>query len=791
MKLTALSVICAGGLNPAIAADQIDRTNLPVADKAPQKYSQLDVRDVKRPDPQHSVQAPDGAPNVLVILLDDVGYSQSDLFGGVVEMPTLKELAKAGLTYNQFHTTAISAATRTALLTGLNHHQNNMSSIAETATAFPGNTGVRPNYVAAIPKVLKYNGYNTAMFGKNHEIPAWQTGPAGDQTLWPTNIGFEKFYGFFGGETDQFQPVLVDGVTRIETPRTPNYHFTTDMTDQAIGWLNLQHSYNTDKPFYLYYAPGATHAPHQAPKEWIDKYKGKFDAGWDVLRTETFERQKKLGIIPSDTKLPPMPDYIPRWDSLTEQQKKVYSRQMEVFAGFLAHTDHEIGRVIDNLKANGEFDNTLIFYVVGDNGASSEGNKTGSLNSLAFYNGISEDEKLVAKNIDKLGSRDSFGHYAAGWAVAGDTPFAWTKAVASDYGGTSNAMVVSWPKGIDAKNNSTLRKQWSHVTDIVPTILDAAKLPEPKTVDGIKVEKIVGSSLLPTFNDGKAKSKHTTQYFEVIGNRAIYHDGWFARVLHFPLWENTTNFQSLKEEDDKWELFDTTKDFSLSNNVAKENPQKLKELRALFDSEAERYNVYPIDDRKAERLNAEIAGRPDALAGKTSLTLYPGATGIPENSFLNTKNKSWEVSASVDINSGDSANGVIIAQAGNFAGWTMYMKEGKPFFEYNWLTYERTTLTADVLKEGTNTITMKFMYDENGEGGKGNALSQGKGGNAYLYINNKLVDKKHINNTISRLYSLDDGVDVGMDDGGAVSNEYKAPFKFNQKINSVTTRLIQ
>ncbi|ENP7383868.1 arylsulfatase [Vibrio parahaemolyticus] len=770
------------------SAQEIDRTHLPIADTEPQTYDQLDVRDVKRPAIVHRVAAPDDAPNVLVILLDDVGFSQASLFGGAVDMPTLDALAEQGLIYNQFHTTGVSSATRTALLTGRNHHQNNMGSIAETSTAFPGNTGARPNYIAALPKILKYNGYSTAMFGKNHEIPPWETGPAANQGLWPTQIGFDKFYGFFGGETDQFQPVLIDGNTRIKTPRKKNYHFTTDMTDQTIQWLNMQHSYNSDKPFFAYYAPGAAHAPHQAPKEWIDKFKGKFSMGWDKLRQETFERQKAAGIIPQDTILPPMPERVPRWDSLTQDEKRIFEHQMEVYAGFLAHTDHEIGRVIDTLKKNGEFDNTLIFYIVGDNGASGEGNRNGSFNSLAFYNGVEEDPQYVLDNIDKLGGPDSFGHYAAGWSIAGDTPFVWMKGMASDYGGTRNGMVISWPKGIKQDKNH-IRDQWSHVIDITPTILDAAKLPQPKVVDGIEQLPISGKSFAKTFTSSSATNKHRTQYFEIGGNRAVYHDGWLARVLHFPVWEDSKKFSTLQE--DKWELFDTRKDWSLATDLAKSNPKKLEEMKKLFDKEAEFNHVYPIDDRTFERMNAEIAGRPDALFGKKSLTLYAGARGIPENSFINIKNKSFDIVAKVSTDNAASTNGVIIAQGGNFGGWTLYVKNGVPTFEYNWLTYEYTKLTGSKLKSGENEITVKFRYDEDGVGGKGNIAGTGKGGNAYLYVNGKLVTKKLIPNTNSRLYSLDDGVGIGEDEGGAVSRDYQAPFEFNQHIESVTTSLVE
>ncbi|TWT66501.1 arylsulfatase [Allorhodopirellula solitaria] len=792
MKITIKSTLMAGVFAlcaSPVLAETPDRTRLPIPDVEPKGYTQLDVREVQRPEPYEELRPPEGAPNVLVVMLDDVGYSQSSLFGGLVDMPTLDSIANQGLVYNNFHTTAVCSATRTALLTGRNHHQNNMSSIAETATAFPGSTGMRPNYIAALPKILKYNGYKTAMFGKNHEIPPWQTGPAANQKLWPSQVGFEKFYGFFGGETDQYQPVLVDGVTRIKTPRTKDYHFTTDMTDQTISWLDLQYSYNPDTPFFAYYAPGATHAPHQAPKEWIDKYKGKFDMGWDQLREDVYNRQKQMGIIPQDTVLPSMPDGVPRWNSLTEDEKRIFARQMEVFAGFLAHTDHEIGRVIDSLKKTGQFDNTLIFYIVGDNGASAEGNRNGSFNSLSFYNGVEEDPQFILDNLAKLGSRDSFGHYAKGWAIAGDAPFAWMKGTASDFGGSGNGMAISWPSGIK-KDKDTIRSQWTHVTDITPTILDAAHLPQPTEVDGVKQISMAGKSFTNSFNDPKAKSKHTTQYFELAGNRAIYSDGWFARVIHWPLWEDAKKFSTL--QDDTWELFDVSKDFALANDVADEYPEKLKSMKELFDKEATKYHVYPLDDRTLERMNAEIAGRPDAMFGKKTLTLYSGATGIPENSFLNIKNKSFDLTARITTANAQETHGVIIAQGGNFAGWSLYVQDGTPTFEYNWLGYEYTPVTSSAkLKKGDNEIVVKFRYDENGEGGEGNNVGLGKGGNAYLYLNGEQVAQEFISNTISSLYSLDDGVGVGEDEGGAVSKEYQAPFVFNQDIESVTTTIVE
>jgi len=782
VPIALLGSACLG--TAGVTVDQ--RTSLPVPDPKMTTYTEFDVRNVPRPDVYMGVEAPAGAPNVLVILLDDVGYGQGSGFGGPVDMPTFEALAKDGLVYTQFHTTALSSPTRTALLTGRNHHMNNMGTISESATSFPGNTGARPNNIAAIPKVLKYNGYTTGMFGKDHEIPPWESGPGGNQRLWPTSIGFDKFYGFFGGETDQYQPVLVDGVTRIDTPRGENYHFTTDMTDQAINWIAQQKAFSPDRPFFTYFATGAAHAPHQAPKEWIAKYKGKFDEGWDVMRKRTFENQKAMGLIPKDTVMPPMPDYITPWDKLSENQKKIMARQMEVYAGFLAHTDHEVGRLIQSLKDMGEYDNTLIFYIVGDNGASPEGNMTGSFNSLSFYNGAPESEEYVAAHLDEWGSIESFPHYSSAWAVAGCAPFAWAKGTASDFGGTTNAMAVTWPKGI--KDAGGIRTQWCHAIDIVPTILEATGLPAPKVVDGITQEPIQGTSIAYSFDDANAKDRHTTQYFELAGNRAIYDHGWMARVIHFPMWEDTAKFATL--QNDKWELYNVEKDFALANDLADVNPKKLKEMKALFEKEAIANHVYPIDDRTLERLNAELAGRPDAMAGRTSLTLGPGMVGIPENSFINIKNKSYSITATLMIDDPKNASGVVIAQGGDFGGWSLFVKEGIPMHEYNWMNYERTVLTGDtMLKKGENVIKYVFKYNENGEGGDGNSAGIGKGGNAYMYLNGNLVGKVHIPNTTAVMFSFDDGVDVGKDGGGRASSQYEAPFKFTEDIEKVAVNI--
>ncbi len=583
---------------PAWAADTPDRTVLPIHEPEYPPVTELDVRNATPP-PRFQVKAPEDAPNVLIVLIDDLGFGQSSAFGGPIPMPTADRLANNGLRYNHFHTTALCSPTRAALLTGRNHHMTNTGSIMETATAFPGNTGQRPESVAPLAMMLRYNGYSTAQFGKNHETAAWEVSPSGPTDRWPTRSGFDKFYGFMGGETNQWSPAVYDGMTKVEVSKDPDYHFMTDMTDQAIKWMRFQKSLTPDKPFFMYFAPGATHAPHHVPQEWIAKNKGRFDQGWDKVREETLARQIKLGVVPEGTTLAPKPKAIKDWDNLTADEKKLFTRQMEVFAGFAEYTDTEVGRLIDAINDMGQLDNTLVFYILGDNGASAEGGMNGMFNEMTYFNGLQEKVEDILKHYDTLGGPTTYNHYAAGWAVAGDTPFTWTKQVASSYGGTRNGMIVHWPKSVKAKGE--LRTQWHHVIDIAPTVLEAARLPEPKAVNGIPQTPIEGVSLLYTFHDDKAQDRHQTQYFEIFGNRAIYHDGWLASTLHRAPWELKPR-RPLQE--DQWELYDTRTDFSLINDLAGKHPAKLKELQDLFLKEAVKYHVLPIDDRTIERVNA-------------------------------------------------------------------------------------------------------------------------------------------------------------------------------------------
>jgi arylsulfatase len=760
---------------PKAAPDKLDRTVLPIPEPKPVPNTTLDARNAKTP-PRFEVKAPTQAPNVLIVLIDDMGFGQASAFGGPIHMPTLERMAKGGLRYNQFHTTALCSPTRATLLTGRNHHVCNMGSITETATAFPGQTGQRPNAVAPLAEMLRLNGYSTSAFGKSHETAAWEVSPSGPTDRWPTRSGFDHFYGFIGGETNQWAPAIYEDMSRVEVPKDPNYHFMNDMTNQAIKWISGQKSLTPDKPFFTYFAPGATHAPHHAPREWIAKYKGKFDQGWDKLREETLARQIKLGVVPPGTKLAPKPEAIKDWDQLSADEKKLFARQMEVFAGFGEYTDFEVGRLIQAIDDLGQLDNTLIFYEVGDNGASGEGTMNGVFNEMTYFNGIPETVPEILKHFDDLGGPNSYPHYAAGWAVAGDAPFTWTKQVAGTYGGCRNPLVIHWPKGISAKGG--LRSQWHHVIDIAPTILEAAGLPEPKSVNGTPQTPIEGVSMVYTFADAKAKDRHKTQYFEIFGNRGIYHDGWLAHTVHRAAWEYQPRSPLLE---DKWELYHVEKDFSSANDLAAKNPEKLKELQALFLKEAIANQALPLDDRVVERTNAELVGRPDLMGGRTALTVYDGMLGMTENVFINIKNRSHTITAEVEIPKG-GAQGVILAQAGRFGGWSLYLKDGKPTYAYNFLGLESTKVAAtEALPAGNATI--RFEFDYNGPG-------LGKGGTGKILVNGKQVAVGKIDRTQGNFFSADEGADVGLDGETPVSDDYKeGENKFTGKIKKVVVEV--
>jgi arylsulfatase A-like enzyme len=750
-----------------------DRTVLPVQAPKPPVYKELDARNAKMP-PNFEVKAPAGAPNVIIILIDDLGFGAPETFGGPIPTPTLQRLAEEGLRYNNFHTTALCSPTRAALKAGRNHHTVNMGSITEMATGFPGATGQIPNATAPVAEMLRLNGYNTAAFGKWHETAAWETSVSGPFDRWPTHQGFDKFYGFIGGETNQWAPYLFDGVTQVELPHDPNYHFMTDMTNKAVAWIKYQKAMTPDKPFFVYFAPGATHAPHHVPQEWIAKWKGKFDGGWDKMREETFARQLKMGIIPPGTKLASKPAAIRDWDKLSADEKRLYARQMEVFAAYLDYTDSEIGRMLKAVEETGQADNTLVFYIAGDNGASAEGSDNGMFNEYTYFNGVAETLPDMLKLMDKWGGPDTYPHYASGWAVAMDSPFTWTKQVASDFGGTRNGVVIHWPKGIKAKNE--MRSQFTHVIDVAPTILEAAKLPEPKVVNGTPQIAMEGVSMAYTFEDAKARDRHITQYFEIAGNRAIYHDGWLARTVHKAPWEQEPRTTLDK---DVWELYDVRNDFSLSTDLAKKEPKKLAEMQELFMKEAETHYVLPIDDRFLERLIASMVGRPDLMGGRTSITLAEGMTGMMENVFINVKNKSKTITAEVEVPV-SGANGSIIVQGGRFGGWALYVKDGVPAYDYNFLGLGRYSVSSkDKLAPGKATIKFDFAYDGGG---------LGKGGTGTLYVNGQKVAEGRIEHTQAMIFSADETADVGIDLGTpvveAIGSEAKS--KFTGKIAKVT-----
>ncbi len=761
------------GLTPTgVVAGGLDRTVLPIHEPAPAAISELDARNATAP-PRFEIKAPDGAPNVVIVLIDDIGFGASSSFGGPINMPTLETMASAGLRYNRFHTTALCSPTRTALLTGRNHHVNNAGAIMEVATGFPGNTGIRPNSVTPLAEILRQNGYSTAAFGKYHETPPWEVSVSGPFDRWPTGSGFDKFYGFIGGETNQWAPAIFDGVTRVEHKQTPDYHFTTDMTDQAIKWVSAQQALTPDKPFYMYFATGATHAPHHAPKEWIEKYKGQFSSGWDRLREETFARQKEIGVIPADAKLTPRPAEIPAWDDMNAEQKQLFERQMETFAGFAEHTDHEVGRLVAQLEAIGELDNTIFFYIVGDNGASAEGGPEGTYNDMMALNGIVGNASQMLGHIDDWGSPTTFPHYAIGWAWATNTPFQWTKQVASHFGGTRNGMVLHWPERIKASGE--IRSQFHHVIDVAPTVLEAATLPEPKAVNGVEQRLMDGVSMLYTVDDAKAADRRTTQYFEMFGNRAIYQDGWVAATRHSTPWLMA---QNPPLSDDVWELYNVNEDFSQANNLSAENPEKLKELQDLFLMEAVRNHVLPIDDRRAERFNPAIAGRPDLLGGRKTLTVYEGMTGMLENAFINVKGVPHTITAEIVVPD-SRTEGVILAQAGYFGGWSLYMKGGRVHHVYNFFGLEHTYVASDAaLAPGAHTILYEFTPDE---------AKPGTGGKSVLSIDGEIVAEGHIPKTQPFAFSADEGADVGMDGETVVSTDYKqGDNAFTGKIVKVT-----
>jgi arylsulfatase len=742
--------------------DEVGREILPVPDRPRVGLVTYDAKDPDTSFPAiEPLLPPSGAPNVLIVLLDDVGFGAASAFGGPVDTPVAERLAADGLRYNRFHTTALCSPTRQALLTGRNHHSVGMGGITEIATSAPGYNSVRPNTAAPLAEVLRLNGYSTAQFGKCHEVPVWETSPMGPFRQWPTGSGFEHFYGFIGGETNQWAPSIYCDTVPVEPDRTPEegYHFTEDMTDRAIAWVRQQKALMGDKPFFVYFAPGATHAPHHVAPEWIDKYRGRFDGGWDRLREETLARQKALGVVPADAELTARPPEIPAWDDMPDDLKPVLARQMEIYAGFLDHTDHHVGRLVDALADLEVLDDTLTYYIIGDNGASAEGTIHGTFNETLTLNGVTDIEtpEFMASRIDQFGTPQAYNHYAVGWAHAMDTPYQWTKQVASHWGGTRNGTIVHWPGGFDARGE--IRSQFHHVIDIATTVLDAAGLPEPVSVHGVQQMPLHGVSMTYSFDDPTAAERRETQYFEMFVNRGIYHKGWSAVTRHSTPWEMQAKLPAY--DDDVWELYGPD-DWTQAHDLATERPDRLHELQRLFLIEAVKYNVLPLDDRRVERFNADLAGRPQLVRGSSQL-LFGTMGRLSENSVLVIKNKSHAVTARVVVPDA-GAHGVIIAQGGSFGGWALYAIEGRPAYCYNLFGLQRFKVTADAaVPPGEHQVRMEFAYD-------GGGLA--KGGTVTLHVDGDQVAQGRVEATQPMIFSGDETTDVGIDSATPVSDDY-------------------
>ena len=722
------------------------------------------------------VQAPEGAPNILLILIDDCGFGQYSTFGGGIPSPTMDRLAAEGLRYNHFHTTALCSPTRAALITGRNHHSASFAGITELATGYDGYTCILPKSCGSVGEVLRQNGYMTAWIGKNHNTPTWETSAAGPFDRWVNGLGFDYFYGFNGGDMNHWNPVLYQNRDLVPASIDPNYHLTTDLADKAIAWVRQAYSIAPGRPYFLYVATGATHAPHHTPKEWIEKFKGKFDGGWDKYREETLKRQKTLGVVPMDTKLTVRSEGLPAWDSLNADQKRLYARMMEVFAGYAAHCDNELGRIVEACKQLPGSDNTLIIYIAGDNGASAEGGLEGSLCENMFFNGFSEKWQDNIKAIDELGGPKHFNHFPSAWAHAMNTPFQWTKQVASHFGGTRNPMIISWPDRI--KDKGGLRTQFLHTIDIVPTLYELCAISAPTDLNGVKQKPIEGISFAFTLDDAKAPSRRKTQYFELACNRGLYHDGWMASSPSFVPWQPVREGFDLDKA--KWELYKIDEDFSQANDLAKKYPEKLRQLQDLWWVEAAKYSVLPLDWRAGIRMNAELMGRPSLIAGRTKMTYYPGTIGLPDAASPSMCNKSWTITAEIEVPE-SNANGMIVTHGGLEGGYGLYLRDGKPTFVYNFLGVERPAFGAqEPLPKGKTKLVVDFAYDGGG---------MGKGGKITMAANGKKIAEGRLARTIPIQFSLGEGLDIGRDIGSPVDFTYELPFAFTGKIEKVTIEL--
>ena len=760
--------------------DQRSDTVLPAPEPAFAGKIGLTYKDSTAVKPELKIPASFGlkdSPNILIVLIDDAGYGQFGTFGGGIPTPTMDRIAKNGLKYTRFHTTALCSPTRAALLTGRNHHSVGSGVIGEAGTGFPGYSGIIPASTATVAEVLREYGYMNAWFGKNHNVPDWETSIVGPFDRWASGLGFDYFYGFVGGDTDQFHPAIVENKKRIEPPETNEdgspYHFTTDIADKAIRMIRASKAVAPQRPFFVYFATGATHAPHQVPKAWIEKFKGQFDDGWDAYREKTLKRQIELGVVPEGTPLTKRPDSLPAWDSLPEDEQKVYARMMEVFAGFTAHTDHEVGRVVDAVDELGELENTLVIYMAGDNGSSAEGGLSGLLNEMTFFNAIPEplDKKIAA--IDTLGSDKHYNHFPAAWAHAMDTPFQWTKQIASHFGGTRNGLAISWPKRIKARGE--VRQQFHHVIDIAPTILEAVGVEFPQTFDGIAQKPIEGTSMVYTFDDADADDRRTTQYFEMLGNQGMYHDGWMVSAIRGVPWLSEPEPGDLLHM--PWELYHVEEDFSQAKNLAKDHPEKVDELVKLFFAEAAKYNVLPLDDRKTERLNVE--NRPSLTEGRKKF-VYPNLLRLPEGAAPDLKHKSHTITATVSIPE-SGAEGMLVTQGGRFAGYGLFVKDGKLIYHYNLAGVERFTIESKD-RIPTGDVSLKAVY-------KTDADKPFAGATVTIFANDKKVGEGRVEKSIPNRVTLDETFDVGFDTGTPVMEGYDMPFDFTGKLSQVTIEL--
>jgi arylsulfatase len=723
------------------------------------------------PDFPKGIEAPKDAPNVLLILTDDIGFGASSTFGGPIDTPNFQRLADRGLRYNTFHTTALCSPSRAALITGRNHHTVASGSITEFATGYPGYNSLVSRSTGCVGEVLKGNGYNTSWYGKMHNVPDWMSSQAGPFDLWPSGLGFEYFYGFLGGDADQWHTPIFENTRPVESEEQTrgSKHFCELMADKAIAWMREQHALAPTKPWLLYFATGLAHAPHHAPKEWIEKYKGKFDQGWDKVREQTLARQVKLGVVPQSTQLTERPAGISEWDTLSADEKRLFARMMEVYAGVLGYADNQIGRLLDAIEESGQLDNTLVFYIMGDNGASAEGSLQGTTNEVGTAgNGVPESLAFLLSMMDDLGGPLAYNHYPVGWAHAMDSPMQWTKQIASHFGGTRNGMVISWPSKI--KDTGGLRTQFCHINDIVPTIYEAAGITPPAVMDGVEQKPLDGTSLVYTFDNAQAPTRHTTQYFEMFGNRAIYKDGWMASTTPLRLpWQ--TRGVKVDPDDFKWELYNIDEDFSQANNLVAKNPAKLKELQDAFDVEAKKYDVYPLDSTFAERADPRI--RPSLTRGRSEFTYYPGMIRIPEGSAPDFKNKSWTIAAELTIPK-NGADGILATLGGRYGGWGLLMENSKPQFVYafsNQPEHKFRIASDKAIPAGNHVVRFAFRYDGGGFG---------RGATGVLFVDEKQVAEGRISRTIPIRFSLDETFDIGEDTGTPVVEDYvdKMPFRF-------------